>query len=251
MSLLPAFSFSTTSDEVVAALSKEISGKTVLVTGTSLNGIGYDTARAIAKYASLVIVTGYNPERLKLSATSLRAENPDGAEIRPLILDLCSLASVRDAAAVVNAYSEPLHVLVNNAADGSGLLRVTEDGFDAQMSTDYLGPWLFTKLLLPKLLAAGTSDWLPRVVCLSSGAHTYTPGIDLAHLRRPVEGTTFLERYGETKAANVLFALELARRGAGKVLAYSLHPGIIFTNMHTKEALLPAMKAIRMFSLWV
>ncbi|KAJ7908701.1 hypothetical protein B0H13DRAFT_1878473 [Mycena leptocephala] len=64
MSAIPAFSFITTADEVATAFSQEIKGKNVLITGTSLNGIGFETARVIAKHANLVIITGYNDERL-------------------------------------------------------------------------------------------------------------------------------------------------------------------------------------------
>jgi NAD(P)-dependent dehydrogenase (short-subunit alcohol dehydrogenase family) len=80
-----------------------------LVTGTSQNGIGFDTARAIAKYAGLVIITGYNVERLQLSADAIRKEVPT-ANVHTVVLDLSSLAAVRKAAEEINAYSEPLHV---------------------------------------------------------------------------------------------------------------------------------------------
>ncbi|KAF7327960.1 hypothetical protein MKEN_00376200 [Mycena kentingensis (nom. inval.)] len=244
MASLPSFNASTTSDEVGSALSESIAGKNVLITGTSLKSIGYETARAIAKRAALVIITGYNRERLEQSAASLRADNPS-AEIRTLVLDLSSLAAVRDSAVTVNAYPEPLHVLIHNAADSSGVIRITEDGFDAQMATDYFGPFLLTKLLLPKLLASATADWVPRVVVVSSNVQEKIPGLDWATLRRPAEGSPQASdvwfRYPETKAAGALFALELARRGSGKLHAFSLHPGIIMTNAHEKDVLIPGM----------
>jgi NAD(P)-dependent dehydrogenase (short-subunit alcohol dehydrogenase family) len=104
---------------------------TVLITGTSLNGIGFETARVLAKHANLVIITGHNSDRLKLSSNlrfngihevvnarlklaeeTIKKELPS-ANIRPLILDLSSLSSVRKAAAEVNALPEPLHVRQN------------------------------------------------------------------------------------------------------------------------------------------
>ncbi|KAJ7691418.1 hypothetical protein B0H17DRAFT_1331095 [Mycena rosella] len=227
---LPTFGFSTTSDEVVDALSSTIAGKNVLVTGTSRNGIGFDTARAIAKYAGLVIITGYNVERLQLSADGIRKEVPT-ANIRTLVLNLSSLAAVRKAAEEVNAYSEPLHVLIHNAADTSGVYAITADDIESQMAINHFSPFLLTKLLLPKLLASTSPNWLPRIVVL-------------AQARSRSEQANFWGRYPEAKAAGVLTALALAKRGEGKLRAYSLHPGVIFTNVHTKEAIIPGLKAI-------
>ncbi|KAJ7069300.1 hypothetical protein C8F01DRAFT_1112224 [Mycena amicta] len=246
---LPTFGFSTTSDEVVDALSSEIAGKNVLVTGTSLNGIGFDTARSIAKYAGLVVITGYNAERLQLSADAIRKEVPT-ANIRTLVLDLSSLAAVRKAAAEVNAYSEPLHVLIHNAAETSGVYFVTADDIEGQMAIDHVSPFLLSKLLLPKLLASKSASptWLPRIVLVSSETQGMGPGIDFSTLRKRAAGSAqekdFFLRYHEAKSANVLTALELAKRGEGKLRAYSLHPGVIFTNVHTKEAVIPVLKAV-------
>ncbi|KAJ6549040.1 hypothetical protein DFH09DRAFT_1503189 [Mycena vulgaris] len=106
---LPTFLFSTTAEEVASVFAGEIRGKNVLLTGTSLNGVGFETALAIAKHTNLLIVTGYNSERLKLTEAAIKKEIP-AANIRRLTLDLSSLAAVRTAAAEVNAYPEPLHV---------------------------------------------------------------------------------------------------------------------------------------------
>ncbi|KAJ7069265.1 hypothetical protein C8F01DRAFT_960582, partial [Mycena amicta] len=200
----------------------------VLVTGTSLNGIGFDTARSIAKYAGLVIITGYNAERLQLSAEAILKDVPT-ANIRTLVLDLSSLAAVRKAAQEVNAYSEPLHVLIHNAADSSGIYCITADDIERQMAVAHVSPFLLTKLLLPKLFASTTTSWLPRVVLVSSEAQALGPGIDFSTLRKPAAGsaqeTNMFARYHEVKSANVLLALGLAKRGERKLRAYSLHPG--------------------------
>ncbi|KAF7318994.1 Short-chain dehydrogenase/reductase family protein [Mycena chlorophos] len=244
---LSTFGFNTTSDEVADALDSQIAGKNVLITGTSINGIGFDTARSIAKYAGLVVITGYNAERLGLSAAAILKAVPT-ANIRTLVLDLASLGSVRKAAAEINAYAEPLHVIIHNAADTSAVYAITADDIERQMAVAQVGPFLLTKLLLSKLLASATSTWQPRVVMVASEAQSMGPGIDFTQLRKPLPGSAqeqnvFL-RYHEVKVANVLFALGLAQRGAGKLRAFSLHPGVIFTNIHTKEAAIAALKAV-------
>ncbi|KAF7348084.1 Short-chain dehydrogenase/reductase family protein [Mycena sanguinolenta] len=246
---LPAFTPATTAEEVAAAFADQIQGRNVLITGTSIDGVGFEAARVLAKYANLVIITGYNSERrvwvhflrlfliqgrLKLSEEAIKREVPS-ANIRRLVLDLSSLAAVRKAAAEVNAYPEPLHVLIHNAAAGGGGFKLTVDGFESQIATNHIGPFLFTKLLAPKLLAARSGSYTPRVVVVSSVGHGFVP-FDLDIVAHPNPDTyTFFGAYCQSKAANVLFANELSRRAKGKFNVYSLHPGTIHTNLSKKE----------------
>ncbi|KAJ7480998.1 NAD-P-binding protein [Mycena latifolia] len=238
------FGFHTTASEVADVFASEIKGKNVLITGTSLEGIGFETARSIANYANLVIITGYNSERLQLSEDAIKKEVPS-ANIRKLTLDLSSLAAVRIAAAEVSAYTEPLHVLINNAAAAIANFKVTVDNLENQMATGHIGPFLFTNLLVPKLLASATATFTPRVVFVASLAHTFDKGIDIDTLGKPdpAKYDTIFKPYNETKCANILTAIELSRRSRGKVNAYSLHPGMIYTNITQKPDSLEAFKA--------
>ncbi|KAF8194356.1 hypothetical protein K438DRAFT_1968971 [Mycena galopus ATCC 62051] len=231
---LPTFTDTTTAEEVATVFADQIRGKNVLITGTSINGIGFETARVLAKYANLIIITGYDAERLRLSEEAIKKDIP-GANIRQLVLDLSSLAAVRKAAAEVNAYPEPLHVLIHNAAAAAGKFKLTVDNLESQMATDHVGPFLLTKLLAPKLLVAGTAGYIPRVVNVASAAHSWS-AFDLNTVAHPdlVKYNAF-NAYSQAKSANVLFAIELSKRSSGKINAYSLQPGAIFTNMPQKE----------------
>ncbi|KAJ7471152.1 hypothetical protein B0H11DRAFT_1372862 [Mycena galericulata] len=232
---MPTFGWSTTSDEVATVFENEIKGKNVLITGTSLSGLGFESARVIAKYANLVIITGYNAERLKLSEDALKQEIP-GANIRPLILDLASLTSVRAAAAEVNAYPESIDVLINNAASSICPFTLTTDGFERQMATAHLGPFLFTALILPKILASKTVSYTPRVIYVASGAHAWCDGVNLAEMEHPNASTyKAMAAYAQAKSANILTASELTRRASGRINAYSLRPGAIATNFVTND----------------
>ncbi|KAJ7084518.1 hypothetical protein B0H15DRAFT_888129, partial [Mycena belliarum] len=230
---LPIFSVTTTAEEVADAFHAEIHGKNVLITGTSLNGIGFESARAIAKHANLVIIAGYNSERVALSGAAITKEFP-AAKIRPLIVDMSSLASVRKAAAEVNAYPEPLHVLIHNAAAPAAAFKLTADNFEAQIATDHIAPFLFTKLLAPKLLAAGTASYVPRVVFVSSNAQAMGTGPDFDAIRVNPDAAKYdaMTAYAQAKSANVLTARELSKRSGGRINAYSLHPGTVYTNFH-------------------
>ncbi|KAJ6584400.1 hypothetical protein B0H19DRAFT_1249375 [Mycena capillaripes] len=240
----PKFSFTTTAQEVADAFANEIKGKNVLITGTTVGGIGFETALAIAKYANLVIITGHSAERLKIAEDTIKKQVPS-ANLRPLVFDLSSLAAVRKAAAEVNAYPEPLHVLIHNAAGGIGSFKLTVDNLESQMATNHIGPFLFTKLLTPKILATRTADYTPRVIFVSSAGHAMSSGVNFETLGKPdPEKYTIFNGYVETKAANVLMGLELSKRSKGQINAYSLHPGTIHTNGMKKEELREQMQAM-------
>ncbi|KAJ7480694.1 hypothetical protein FB451DRAFT_1238238 [Mycena latifolia] len=240
---LPTFSSSTTADEVATAFASEITGKNVLITGTSLNRIGFETARVIAKHANLVIITGYNAERLKLSEEAIQKDVPS-ANIHSLLLDLSSLTAVRKAAAEVNAYAEPLHVLIHNAVASGGPFRLTVDNLECQIATGHIGPFLFTKLLVQKLLAAATAAYVPRVVFVSSHGQAAGTGVNFSTIACPdADKYQIFDAYFQTKAANVLSGIELSRRSKGRIHAYSLHPGLIFTNLYQREESIAAMQA--------
>ncbi|KAJ7039569.1 hypothetical protein C8F04DRAFT_1254850 [Mycena alexandri] len=201
----PTFSFETTADEVATAFSPEIKGKNVLITGTSINGIGFEAARVIAKHANL--------------------KDVPTANIRLLTLDLASLAAVRTAAAEVNTYAEPLHVLVNNAAAiARPTFELTVDGIELQIAAAHVGPFLFTNLLVPKLLTSATEQYTPRV---ASTSETYN----------------HVDSYCQAKAANVLSAIELSRRSGGKINAYN-----IFTNINQMDEGITKMKKMGMLT---
>ncbi|KAF7333021.1 Short-chain dehydrogenase/reductase family protein [Mycena venus] len=210
--LLPTISSSTTGEEAATVLAGEIQGKNVLITGTSMGSIGFETARVISKHANLVIIAGYSPERLKLSEDAIK-ENPS-ASIRSLVVDLSSLGAVRKAAAEVNAYPEPLHALINNAAAPIGPFKLTVDNLESQTTTDFIGPFLFTKLLTPKLLAAGTASYVSRAVSLSSTGHSLISTLDLNTIVGKPDQATYhpFNVYSHAKAANTLLAIELSKR---------------------------------------
>ncbi|KAJ7659851.1 hypothetical protein B0H17DRAFT_1212817 [Mycena rosella] len=210
--MLNTFTFHTTAEEVANVFASEIAGK---------NGIG-----------------------LQLAEDALKKEIP-AANIRKLILDLSSLAAVRVAAAEANAYPEPLHVLINNAAAAITPFKVTVDNLEKQMGTGHVGPFLFTNLLVPTLLAATSGTYTPRVVFISSIAHMFLAAIDFATLAQPnpAKYASSIEPYNETKGANVLTATELSRRSHGTLNAYSLHPGLIYTNQSQNPESLSAFQA--------
>ena len=91
-----------------------------------------------------------------------------GADVRPLALDLSSIASVEVGAAAFLAAEPKLHCLMNNAGVMAQPLTTTKDGFEMQFGVNHVGHQLLTSLLMPGLAAAGSAEEPARVVCLSS-----------------------------------------------------------------------------------
>ncbi|ANB14575.1 Env9p [Sugiyamaella lignohabitans] len=223
------FDSKTSSEEVAQAFSSEIKGKVFLVTGATWGGIGADNARVLSGHgAKLVIVTGRSQSKLDETIGNIKKENPN-ANIRGLILDLSSFKSIRKAAEEVNNYSENIDVLINNAGVMACPYSKTEDGFELQFGTNHLGHFLFTNLILKKILSSPH----PRVVNLSSMGHGLAPIIfgDIGFS----DGATYerFHAYGQSKTANVLFSRELSRRYKSQgLVSFSVHPGAIMdTNL--------------------
>ncbi len=202
---------------------RDLAGKIYLVTGAS-SGIGRVTAEALAARGAKVWLACRD---LAKAEPVLRAMVQAGGSAQLAELDLSDLDSVRACASTVLAAGEPLHVLINNAGL-AGRKALTKQGFELTFGVNHLGHFLLTQLLLPKLLEQPHS----RVVNVSSKAHYDASGIDFAELRRPGHGFGALHAYSVSKLANVLHAKALAARyGAQGLRAYSLHPGVIKSDV--------------------
>ena len=217
------FGATSTADEVLSGL--DLSGKTVLITG-GYSGIGQETARAMAAKGAHVILSGRDETKLADAAGAIAEET--GATVDTLLCDLASLKNVRDAATEANERFDKLDLLINNAGIMACPKDYTVDGFERQFGTNHLGHFLLTNLLVP-LLEKGTDA---RVVTLSSRAH-FRGGVNFDDPNYKTDRAYDIwERYGQSKSANALFALELDKRLAPKgIRAFSVHPGGIMTNL--------------------
>jgi NAD(P)-dependent dehydrogenase (short-subunit alcohol dehydrogenase family) len=197
------------------------SGRLAVVTGAN-SGLGLETARELTRAGADVVLAVRNVTKGEKAA----AEIGEGARVEQL--DLASLESVRTFAAGLP--DEHVDILVNNAGVMAPPRRTTADGFESQFGTNHLGHFALTGLLMPKLLRAPE----PRVVTLSSGAHRIGT-IHFDDLQGERHYNNWLW-YGQSKLANLMFALELARRasavGSGLV-SVAAHPGYAATNLQT------------------
>ena len=199
-----------------------LAGKNVLVTGAN-TGIGRVTALELAAMKATVILACRSEERAR---PVLEAIGASGGRAEYLHLDLADLASVRAAAGEFLERDEPLAILVNNAGL-AGAHGLTNDGFEITFGTNHVGPYLFTRLLMPALERAPEA----RIVNVASTGHYRAPGIDWDAVRKPTRTTTAFPEYCVSKLANVLFSAELARRSPSTIHTYSLHPGAVASDV--------------------
>ena len=207
------------------AVSVSLQGKTALVTGAN-TGIGRETARELARAGARVWVACRSQAKADAAMADIRLSVPT-ADLAFLSLDLGSLAATRTAAQEFLASGDKLDLLVNNAGL-AGSQGTTSDGFEIQFGTNHLGPYLFTRLLLDRVVAASPA----RIVNVASRGHYRSKGIPYQHMRAPTRTTAGFDEYCDSKLANVLFTKSLAKRLVGTgVTTYSLHPGVVASDI--------------------
>ncbi|XP_015243055.1 PREDICTED: dehydrogenase/reductase SDR family member 13-like isoform X2 [Cyprinodon variegatus] len=208
----------------------KLHGKTVIITGSN-TGIGKATAIEMAKRGARVILACRSKQRGEAALQDVKRESGSNKVVF-MQLDLGSLKSVHSFAENFLKSEPRLDILINNA----GLIAFgrTENGFGMMFGVNHLGHFLLTNLLLDRLKECGPS----RVVNVSSGLHKLGKiGFDYLNTNKDLGlGTSLLDRfriYGSSKLCNVLFTHELAKRlQETKVTCYSLHPGVIKTELN-------------------
>ena len=202
-------------------------GRTIVVTGPSVGGLGHVTALELARRGARVVLAGRTQAKLDEARSSIEAEVP-GADLEPLLVDVSDLSSVRRAAAAAGRLG-PIHVLLNNAGVMGTPYSRTADGLELQMATNHFGPFLLTGLLLPQLVDSKGG----RVVAVSSQFHRAARRAPLEDPRSTTGRYSRWPTYARTKLANLLFTFELDRRCRAAevpVLATAAHPG--FAGSH-------------------
>lgn len=201
--------------------------RVALVTG-STDGIGRQTARQLAARGIKVIVHGRSKAKVDATLAELRAELPGGA-FEGVSFDIGRLSEVRRGAGEILQLAPRLHILVNNAGIFASERVITSDGVELTFAVNYLGPFLLTELLGPRLTDSA-DDQPSRVVNVSSVAHT-RGRIHFDDLQLASSWTGYAS-YAQSKLAQVMHALTLAdRHEPTKLLAYSVHPGVVGTKL--------------------
>ncbi|KIX03372.1 uncharacterized protein Z518_06924 [Rhinocladiella mackenziei CBS 650.93] len=224
---MKTFGRETTGVEVVNELKDQVEGRTIVVTGASEKGLGGETAVALAHAnPAHLILLARSQSRVESIMSRIKELNP-AVKVTFVPISLDDLDSVRAAASTINAAIEKLDILINNA----GIMAIetyqtSKQGIEIQFATNHVGHFLFTKLLWPKIKAAGPGS---RIINLTSLGHKIGPvRFDDYNFSDGQEYDPW-SAYGQSKTANVLFSLALAQklRPLG-MQSYAVHPGGIF-----------------------
>ncbi|MGI5271491.1 SDR family NAD(P)-dependent oxidoreductase [Nonomuraea sp. CA-218870] len=209
------FGARTTAREVLHGV--DLTGRLAIVTG-GYSGLGLETTRALAEAGARVVVPARRPEQAAKAVAGIGGVEVDA-------LDLADLGSVRGFAGRFLGSGRDVHIMINNAGVMAAPETRVGPGWELQFATNHLGHYALVNLLWPALRRGGG-----RVVSVSSNAHRMT-GIrwDDVHF---AAGYDKWSAYGQSKSANVLFAVHLDRLAAPSgVRAFSLHPGSILTPL--------------------
>jgi len=223
-------------------------GKVCLITGATA-GIGFVTARELARRGASVTIVGRNVERCRVACEAITREAKYHVEY--IVADLSAQSDVRRCAHEFLARQRKLDVLINNVGAMFALRNESVDGIEMTFAVNHLAPFLLTNLLLDALKRAAPA----RIVNVASEAHEDIDRFDFNDpqakrgyptseisslffsLLRPMSHPAIFQ-YARTKLANILFTRELAERLAGSgVTANALHPGIVASEFGSRNGI--------------
>jgi NAD(P)-dependent dehydrogenase (short-subunit alcohol dehydrogenase family) len=206
----------------------------VVITGAT-GAIGSATASVLVRRGAQVLLLARPSNRLDATAGAMGGEDK---RVSRVPVDLSVLSSVRAAAREIVRTVSHVDALLNIAATFSREYRTTPDGFEVMLATNHLGPFLLTNLLRDRLVGRG------RVITVTA------PSTSRVVMEQLLSKEQFrpLRTFGATKAANLLFAFELARRAQRwEVRANAYHPGLVRSEL-MREAAAPVRFITRLVS---
>ncbi|MCW2751221.1 MAG: short-chain dehydrogenase [Aeromicrobium sp.] len=207
----------------------DLTGKRAVITGVT-GGLGLGTAIELARHGADLVVTARNAAKADDAVARIEKDAP-GAEVDVVSLDLADLADAKRAAGEVVKTYDRVDILINNAGIMATPKSQTAEGFELQIGTNHLGHFAWTATLWPLLVSSSA-----RVVTVSSFMHKSVNDIDLRSLTKEGSPRRYgrWKSYGESKLADLLFALELNRRAKASgvpVVSVAAHPGYASTNL--------------------
>ena len=201
-------------------------GKVAIITGAN-SGIGFETAKALAKKGATVVMACRNLQKAEEAKKKVLSIDPN-ASLKPMKIDTSSLTEVQKFAKHFQNHFDRLDMLINNAGIMMSPYEETDDGFENQLATNYIGHYALTGHLIP--LISNTKN--SRVITLSSLSYKWADiQFDDLHFQKKYDKK---KAYGQSKRACLVFAYELQRRFSEKKMntkSIAVHPGLSNTNL--------------------
>ncbi|GBO99688.1 hypothetical protein EVAR_789_1 [Eumeta japonica] len=207
-----------------------LDGKVAIVTGSN-TGIGFETAKELAKRGARVILACRDEAKAILACNNIRNETGN-SDVFYKPLDLASFKSVHAFSNDILANEPKLNILINNAGTGKLDNSLTEDNLPIEMQVNYFSPFLLTNLLLPLLKKSTPS----RIINISSVMH-YFGTVDLKAINKPARNWFQHSRvYSNSKLCNILFTKELScRLEESGITTNCLHPGAVSSDIFRNQ----------------
>jgi NAD(P)-dependent dehydrogenase (short-subunit alcohol dehydrogenase family) len=201
-----------------------LDGKRVIITGAT-SGVGYEAAKRFAAGGAAIVMVVRNPEK----ATKVRKELTQTYDVPVdiVLADFTRLEEVRTAAQQILERFPRIDILINNAGVHRTKLTFTEAGFETVFGVNHLASFLFTRLLLDRVIESAPA----RIIQVNSEGHRFGT-VHLDDLAWEHHRYTGLKSYGAARTAQLLTVWELAERLAGTgVTINAMHPGAVRSNL--------------------
>lgn len=206
-------------------------GRVCIITGAT-SGVGYQAAKSLAQGGAQLILVCRNGEKAASVQEDLKREYD--AHIDVVLADFSRLSDVREAAGTILAGFPRIDVLINNAGVHNTQRTLTEAGIETVFHVNHLASFLFTRLLLNRLIESAPA----RIIQVNSQGHRFG-GLDLDDLNWEKRRYKGLQGYGASKVAQLLTVWEMADRLKGSgVTINAMHPGEVRTNIGMNNELL-------------
>ncbi|MGB1285315.1 MAG: oxidoreductase [Aggregatilineales bacterium] len=209
-----------------AANIPDLTGKVIVITGAN-SGLGLESTKVLAGKGATIVMAVRNMNKGETAKNDVLKAAP-AAKLDLMKLDVGNLESVRDFAEAFKANYDRLDVLMNNAGVMAIPRQETADGFEMQIGVNHLGHFALTGLLIDVIIKTPGA----RIHSVSSSAN-YMGSMNFDDLMGEKEYGRW-DAYGQSKLANVFFALELDKRlkAAGfDTMSNTSHPGLVITNL--------------------
>jgi NAD(P)-dependent dehydrogenase (short-subunit alcohol dehydrogenase family) len=214
------------------------SGRVIIITGAT-SGVGYELAKILYAANATVYIGARSAEKAKDTIKRIREAHPTSTgHLHYLTLDLSDLSTIAPSAASFAAKESKLHILFNNAGVASPPTNsYSKQGHELQLATNCLGPYLFTRLLLPQLRAAAATSPTNTVRIIWASSQTVDMlapadgGLVPSEIRSPNVGST-PRTYAQSKVGNWFMAVRFARELQGEnIISITVNPGNLSSNI--------------------